>query len=267
MSELIEAGGGEVVGDSPERRVEILADHEAAHATWTRYGPHRDGADLHIHRRHTDLFYVLEGELTVRLGPEGVAVAVSRGTLVRVPPLVVHGFGNDADAELRYLNFHAPGERFADFLRALRDGRTFVYDQEAPPDDGGRPITEADIGGSESVGEHVTLLCDVSAIAIAETSGDPAPAPSHVHGRHVEWLYVLEGEVALTLGERELRAPAGSWAQVPAGVPHSISFPEPSRVLNVHTPSCGFGAFLRALHGGADEQTAAERSGFDQQPA
>ena len=78
---VIEAGGGEVVGDSPERRVEILSDHEHVHATWTRYAPHRDGADLHIHRRHTDLFYVLEGELTVRLGAADEHVAVPAGTL------------------------------------------------------------------------------------------------------------------------------------------------------------------------------------------
>ena len=76
---VIEAGGGEVVGDSPERRVEILSDHEHVHATWTRYAPHREGADLHIHRRHTDLFYVLEGELTVRLGAADEQVADAGG--------------------------------------------------------------------------------------------------------------------------------------------------------------------------------------------
>ena len=45
-----------MIGDAPDRRVEILSDHDALHATWSRFGPHRDGADLHIHRRHTDLF-------------------------------------------------------------------------------------------------------------------------------------------------------------------------------------------------------------------
>jgi mannose-6-phosphate isomerase-like protein (cupin superfamily) len=260
MSELIEPGGGEVVGDSPERRVEILSDHEALHATWTRYGPHRDGADLHVHRRHTDLFYVLAGELTVLLGPEGESVAVAAGALVRVPPLVVHGFRNAADGELRYLNFHAPGERFADFLRALRDGRTFVYDQEEPPEDGGRPISEAVIGGAERVGEGTVLLADVDEIAIAETTG-PSCAP-HVHDRHVESLYVLEGEISCTSGGRELHATAGSWVQIPAGSAHAIASAEGSRALEVHTPGTGFGAFLREREG-ADLQRAAERAGFD----
>ena len=61
---VIAPGGGEVIGDAPDRRVEILSEHDALHATWSRFGPRREGADLHVHRRHTDLFYVLAGELT-----------------------------------------------------------------------------------------------------------------------------------------------------------------------------------------------------------
>lgn len=249
--------GGEVIGDSPDRRVEILSDHDTLHATWSRFGPRREGADLHVHRRHSDLFYVLEGELTVRLGPEDQRVVVPAGTLARVPPLVVHGFLNGTDAELRYLNFHAPGQGFADYMRALRDGRTLVYDQERPPADGGRPATEAVIGGDEVVADGVRLLADVEAIGIAEIrTGPDDPAPPHVHRRHAESFYVLEGELALTAGGRGLRAQAGSWLQVPPDLPHSVWFPGRIRLLNVHTPSCGFGAFLR------DGDEAA----FDQEP-
>ena len=89
---VVAPGGGEVVGDSPQRRVEILCDQRAVHATVSRFAAGRAGADLHIHRHHSDLFYVLEGELTLRLVPEDVAVGA--GTLVCVPPLVVHGFKN-----------------------------------------------------------------------------------------------------------------------------------------------------------------------------
>jgi uncharacterized cupin superfamily protein len=108
--------------------VEIVSDHDALNATWSRFAPGREGAELHVHRRHTDLFYVLAGELTVRLGADGGEVLAPAGTLVRVPPMVVHGFGNTSGDEVRYLNLHAPGRRFADYLRAMRDGRTFVYD-------------------------------------------------------------------------------------------------------------------------------------------
>ena len=268
---VIRPGAGEVIGDSPARRVEVLADHDALHATWSRYGPRRDGADLHVHRRHTDVFYVLAGELGVRLGPAGDLIAVRAGTLVCVPPLVVHGFRNPGDAELRYLNLHAPGVGFADYLRAMRDGRTVDFDQEPPPADGGRPPAEAAIGGTafatERDGVRVALLADVEAVAIAELSAEaglPA-APAHVHARHGESCYVLAGEPVFTLGGREVRAEPGSWVHVPPGVPHAVASPAAARLLSVHAPACGFGAFLRALDGG-DEDGAAARSGFDQAP-
>jgi quercetin dioxygenase-like cupin family protein len=256
---VIPPRGGEVVGDAPDRRVEILCAHDALHATWSRFGPGRAGADLHVHRRHTDLFYVLRGELTVMLGTDGDTVGVPAGTLACVPPLVVHGFRNDADGELRHLNFHAPGEGFAAYLRAIRDGRALAYDQEPPPSEGVRPASEASIGAGGA-----GLLTDVEEIGIAELGDDMASAP-HVHRHHVEAFFVLEGELALTAGDRELRARAGSWVQVPPGVPHAVSAPG-GRVLNLHAPSCGFGAFLRALEETGDEAVAAARSGFDQRP-
>ena len=124
MSEVIviPPRAGELIGDAPDRRVEILSDHPSLHATWSRFGPGREGADLHVHRRHTDLFYVLSGEFTIRLGLEDRQVTVAAGQLVRVPPMVVHGFRNASDSEVTYLNLHAPGMEFAEFLRARRDG-------------------------------------------------------------------------------------------------------------------------------------------------
>ncbi len=136
---LLRPGEGEVIGDSAERRVEILCDHERLCATWTRFGPYRDGASAHVHRHHSDLFYVLAGELTLLAGPEREERVLPVGTLALAPPLVVHGFRNASDAELRYLNFHAPGGGFADYLRGREPG----FDSKDPPADGGRPVEEA----------------------------------------------------------------------------------------------------------------------------
>jgi mannose-6-phosphate isomerase-like protein (cupin superfamily) len=224
MSEpsVIPPGGGEVVGDSPDRRVEILSDHDALHATWSRFGPGRDGADLHVHRRHTDLFYVLAGELTLRLGVEGEEVAVPASNLVRVPPMVVHGFRNAGDAELRYLNFHAPGVGFADYMRGIRDGRRVPFDQEPPPADGIRPASEAVIGPAE---------LETAELAIVAARGD---RPRQGNDR-VEWLYVLEGELTLTAGERAIHAPAGSWMRIPP----TVTSTGPARYLHIHAPVGG----------------------------
>jgi mannose-6-phosphate isomerase-like protein (cupin superfamily) len=197
MGELtvVPRGGGEVIGDSPERRVEILSDDDSLHATWSRFGPGREGADLHVHRRHSDLFYVLDGELTVRLGRDGDEVTVPAGKLARVPPLVIHGFRNAGDTDVRYLNFHVPGSGFADYMRALRDGRTLTYDQEPPPPDGDRPASEATI---EALGDQPLQLGD---------SG-------------VQSYYVLDGEAA------------GTWIQAPAGLAHAAPS---GRVLHIRT--------------------------------
>ncbi len=48
-----------------------------------------DGARLHYHKRSTELYYVLEGSGTVLL--DGVEQEVRKGSLVHIPPGVVHG--------------------------------------------------------------------------------------------------------------------------------------------------------------------------------
>jgi mannose-6-phosphate isomerase-like protein (cupin superfamily) len=215
---VIRPGGGEVIGDSPERRVEILSDHPSLHATWSRFAPGREGADLHVHRRHTDLFYVLAGELTVRL--EDGEVTVPAGMVARVPPMVVHGFRNGSDAEMRYLNFHAPGVGFADYMRALRDGRSRTYDQEPPPADGVRPSSEASVSAPP---------VEVDAIAIAEVDevvlGSSPDLASY---------WVLAGDAVFEVDGESLDAPAGSWVQVPPGVAHGVSG---ARLLSVRAPA------------------------------
>jgi mannose-6-phosphate isomerase-like protein (cupin superfamily) len=270
--EMIPPGGGELVGSSPSRTVAILCDADPLHATWSRFGPGQAGADLHVHRAHTDVFYVLAGELTLRLGPAGDPVAMPAGTLARVPPLVVHGFANAGTQDMQYLNLHAPGRGFAGYLRSLRDGIAGGYDQEDPPSEGGRPAALAQVGGGEVVtdrpGLRVALLADAGEVGVAETwtDGTAPAAPAHVHREHAEALWVLEGELVLVADGRELRAAPGSWIRLPAGVAHAVgSAPGggPVRFLEVHAPGGGFGAFVRARGAGTDEMEAARKTGFD----
>jgi quercetin dioxygenase-like cupin family protein len=267
------AGGGEIIRDVPESRVEFLADGDELHATWTRFAPYLDGASPHVHRQHCDLFYVLAGELTLLVGPDQGERVLPAGTLVLAPPLVVHGFRNGSDSELRYLNFHAPGGGFAAYMRGEKPG----FDSEEPPPDGGRPASDAYVGTGEVLsdrpGLRVALLCDVDEIAIVDVTSAPgggAPTPPlHVHERHVESFYVIAGELAFTAGGEEIRAAAGSWVQVPPNVPHTFApaGSEPARYVNVHTPSRGFGDFTRALLAArSEDELAAARAAFDQKP-
>ena len=133
---------GEIITDTPRRRLVVLYDRPELSLTRTRLAGGERGADLHVHREHTDSFYVLEGELTFRLGPEAKRVTVAAGGYAAVPPNVVHGFDNDGDGDASYLNMHTPDAGFAEYLRALRDGRAAAFDSFDPPEDGGLPASE-----------------------------------------------------------------------------------------------------------------------------
>ena len=68
-----------------------LVSHEDAHlspAAWA-HAVDIDGAKLHYHKRSTELYYVLDGGGVVVL--DGQAQPVSKGSLVHIPPGVVHG--------------------------------------------------------------------------------------------------------------------------------------------------------------------------------
>jgi mannose-6-phosphate isomerase-like protein (cupin superfamily) len=68
--------------------------------------------------------------------------------------------------------------------------------------------------------------------------GSPGPRP-HLHRRHEEAFYVLEGELTVRVGPRKIAAPAGSFVEVPSGVAHRPSNPgtDPTRVLLVFSPA------------------------------
>lgn len=64
------------------------------------------GPPPHRHQKLHDMFYVLEGTLTLRLGED--TQAAGPGTFVCVPPGVVHTFRNDSEGPVRLLNFNTP---------------------------------------------------------------------------------------------------------------------------------------------------------------
>src|SRR5712691_3236649 len=130
---LLGPGEGEAITDTAERELRILSDHDLLNLAWTRHVAGERGADPHVHKQHSDAFYVLEGQMTFGLGPELEKVVAPAGTLVLVPQGVIHSFDNASDAEVRFLNVHAPSGGFVHYLR----GQT-GFDSFDPPADGGR---------------------------------------------------------------------------------------------------------------------------------
>src|SRR5919204_5296403 len=214
---LHQPGEGETVFDETRRTLRILVDREELTTTWFRYAPGEKGPDPHTYRRHTDAFYVLEGELELRLGPGAAEVVRAvAGTFVAAPPEVVHTFRNASGGEAVFLNFHAPSMGFGDMLRARRDGRdedAARFDQFDPPPDGGRPLAEAVVSRSDG-GElfdrgdrAIGIKSDLSQISAFDIAFDPEfVVDPHQHDDHVDSFYVLAGEVDFTVGDGEVRA-------------------------------------------------------------
>ncbi len=252
---------GEVISDRTERAVLIKAGFDAIAVTETRYEPGERGPDVHIHRRQTDAFYVLEGTLDFELGPDRETMRLPAGSFVAAPPNLVHTFRNDGDGRARFLNFHAPSGGFADYLRALRDGEDGSwFDQLDPPADGGRRLSDGaflgpgegeavDVGRSSVVLKGTAASSD-DAFFLSETTveaGFPGPPP-HIHRELYDLFYVLDGTLALRDGDETIAAGPGSFACFPPGTVHTFSNPgdKPVRFLNFNTPA-GWENYMREL--------------------
>ena len=68
-------------------------------------------------------------------------------------------------------------------------------------------------------------------------AGSPGPRP-HIHRRHEEAFYVIEGELTVRVGSRTITAPAGSFVVIPRGTVHQPSnrTAQPTRVLLIFSP-------------------------------
>ncbi len=139
---------GEVFGAGPSQ-MRFLAQSPGQEIAITdcTVPPGFPGPVRHRHARMTDIFYVLEGTLTLHLeegprelGPNGFAV---------VPPGVVHTYSNPGPVPMRFLNIYQPAGNehyLKEVARLTAAGRApspaemaeiaARYDFEAVPDEG-----------------------------------------------------------------------------------------------------------------------------------
>ena len=69
--------------------------------------PHSSGPGPHSHADHDDIFYVIEGTMSVLIGEDWVDAGV--GSFVRAPAGTIHDFANRSDARAGVLNIYIPG--------------------------------------------------------------------------------------------------------------------------------------------------------------
>lgn len=83
-----------------------------------RVPPGTVGAGPHYHRARDEFFYVLEGELVLRIGDESHTARA--GTFAFVPRGTVHGFHNASTESATLLVMHHPAG-FEQFLEEMQD--------------------------------------------------------------------------------------------------------------------------------------------------
>src|SRR5262249_2402339 len=72
----------EPILQSDEREIRLLVADQNLSVTEACYPAGEQVAGRHVHARHTDAFYVLEGELTFEIGPESETVTLGAGGFV-----------------------------------------------------------------------------------------------------------------------------------------------------------------------------------------
>jgi mannose-6-phosphate isomerase-like protein (cupin superfamily) len=226
---------------------------------------------LHLHRKHVEAFYVLEGALDIQAGHDHVPAPA--GSFVLCPAGSPHTFSNPGPGEARFFGFAAPGG-IDHFLQGLGA----ILGQPGPPDvealgellrrfesealmgdwiPDGPASTVLGPGEGETMtirGNTLTILADAAATGGAfgvldytAVPGFPGPPP-HLHHETAETFFVLEGKLAMRLGDETLTLPTGGFVLVPPGTVHTFSNPgnAPARFLGLVSPG-GFEQYFRDL--------------------
>jgi quercetin dioxygenase-like cupin family protein len=247
---LLRPGEGEALFGG---RIVLKASFDQLTVTESHFPDARDGASPHLHRRHADSFYVLDGGMEVLVHDE--EKLLDAGAFACAPPEVVHGFRTTTRSV--FLNFHTPDGGFADNLRARNRGQEGGFDSIDTTPGSGKAPTEAVFlrpGDGERLEAHnrvATIKVGREELALIEFElrpGFEGPDP-HAHDDHVDSFYVLEGEVDFLVEDDWHRLPAGSFVAAPIGVRHAFATRDAqrARLLNIHAPSTGFHDRLRGF--------------------
>jgi quercetin dioxygenase-like cupin family protein len=94
-----------VVGDV-YRFLATGADTNGKYALWEALVPPGGGPPPHVHSREEEGFYILEGEITVRVGED--RIVATAGMFANMPVGSVHSFKNESDQPAKMLISIAP---------------------------------------------------------------------------------------------------------------------------------------------------------------
>jgi len=257
---MVEAAEGEVILRTPNLDVTLLVDIEELAAVDVRAAPGWGKAPPHVHARHGEALYVLEGELSLeledgvrRVGPESWAF---------IPPHVVHTVEVAGDTPARFLALHTPNSGYGDYVR----GDVAGFDQRPAAD-----AVSADpalvvirrTGGSEGdnvtdrPGRRATVLVETDEITISEFhyGAGERGAQRHVHREHADAFLVVDGEFTFHFRDESRALPTGTLLVMPPNVVHGFDNDSgaSARCFNFHLPSFGFADYMRGKNTDFDQ--------------
>jgi quercetin dioxygenase-like cupin family protein len=256
-STVLAPGAGETIRPG----FEIKVGRPELVMTEAIYAPGDVGPDPHVHHDHVDSFFVLEGELEWRVGPDLEPHRGGAGSFVSVPRDVLHTFRNPGPGEAHFLNLHAPGLGFERYLR----GEFPEFDQHYLPEGSGL-APDGVVVLEPGEGEPLELGSSTATIKVtgadlfafdAQLGPDFPHPPAHRHRHTLECFYVVDGSFTVTLDGASHTLPPGGFAAVEPGVVHSSPPAEgTARYFNVFAPG-GLEGFVRAAARGESPDLAA----------
>jgi quercetin dioxygenase-like cupin family protein len=107
---FIPPGGGRVYEQGGFRGAIKVDDQESGgrqcFSEWTVEAGD-NGPPAHLHKKHQEAFFVVEGTLRFRAGEE--TIEAEAGSFIFIPPGVIHAFSNTSDEPARCVNAYVPG--------------------------------------------------------------------------------------------------------------------------------------------------------------
>ena len=83
--------------------------------------PETEGPSPHIHKKMTEIFYVVKGELELVLNQDKIIAPA--GTLMSVPENTPHGFSNRSQQEAKFLIMFCPADSREQYFIGLAELR------------------------------------------------------------------------------------------------------------------------------------------------
>lgn len=235
------------------------------------FGEKGFGVPWHQHQRSHEAIYVLEGSATLRLADK--EFSLEGGDYVSVPPGTAHRFAATSH-RTRLLTWTFGGNGAAMYEALGQPTEAVTYSTPAEPPDWRKPLPGIDVeflsespavipGTKSSVpppgvepyvipaGEGERMMAGDTLFAFltgSRQSGGKFLAlmtdgpkghriPNHLHEKHTETFFCLNGCVSMTAGEEQVCLRPGDFLHVPARTPHTFQLTgNNTRFIQFHAP-------------------------------